>query len=121
MRLGPDTLDRLPAETARPAYDRSLVKRGVVHIGIGAFHRAHQAVVFDDALGAGDLRWGIVGVSLRSAGVRDQLAPQGGLYTLVVRDGDQETTRIIGSVLDIFAYERLEDHALVLGAGIPDT
>ncbi len=120
MRLGPDTLHRLPAETARPAYDRSAVKRGVVHIGIGAFHRAHQAVVFDDALAAGDLRWGITGVSLRSAGVRDQLVPQHGLYTLVVRDGDHETTRIIGSVLDILVGP--EDPAAVIAAlASPDT
>ena len=66
-RLGADTLGRLPNGVARPSYDRAAVKIGVVHLGIGAFHRAHQAVIFDDALAAGDLRWGITGVSLRSA------------------------------------------------------
>src|SRR3546814_15977186 len=70
----------------------------VVHLGIGAFHRAHQAAVFDAALASGDLRWGITGVSLRSAGVRDQMAAQDGLYALVVRDGEREDVRIIGAV-----------------------
>lgn len=87
----------LPADVAVPGYDRTRVKTGVVHLGIGAFHRAHQAVVFDDALSAGDLRWGVLGASLRSPGVRDQLNPQDGLYTLVVRDGSEERLRIIGA------------------------
>ncbi|MCM8729975.1 mannitol dehydrogenase family protein [Hephaestia sp. GCM10023244] len=82
----------------RPPYDRASVATGVVHLGIGAFHRAHQAAVFDAALAAGDLRWGITGVSLRSASVRDQMAPQDGLYALVVRDCPTETVRIMGAV-----------------------
>ncbi|QTC88621.1 mannitol dehydrogenase family protein [Brevundimonas pondensis] len=96
-RLNDAALKGLPAEVARPAYDRSHVKTGVVHLGIGAFHRAHQAVVFDDALKSGDLRWGVLGASLRSPGVRDQLNPQDGLYTLVVRDGSDEHLRVIGA------------------------
>lgn len=96
-RLNDAALKGLPAEVARPAYDRSHVKTGVVHLGIGAFHRAHQAVVFDDALKSGDLRWGVLGASLRSPGVRDQLNPQDGLYTLVVRDGAEEHLRVIGA------------------------
>ena len=89
MRLSTETLDRLPADVVRPAYDRSAVKAGVVHLGIGAFHRAHQAAYLEAALNAGDLRWGIIGVSLRSAGVRDQMVPQDGLYTMLVRDGSE--------------------------------
>lgn len=96
-RLNDAALSGLPAEVARPAYDRSQVKTGVVHLGIGAFHRAHQAVVFDDALASGDLRWGVLGASLRSPGVRDQLNSQDGLYTLVVRDGAEEHLRVIGA------------------------
>ena len=96
-RLTEATLSGLPATVARPAYDRAHVKTGVVHLGIGAFHRAHQAVVFDDALASGDLRWGVLGASLRSPGVRDQLNPQDGLYTLVVRDGAEEHLRVIGA------------------------
>ena len=58
-RLNEAALSGLPADVARPAYHRAQVKTGVVHLGIGAFHRAHQAVVFDDALTSGDLRWGV--------------------------------------------------------------
>ena len=96
-RLDEAAVSSLPAEVARPGYDRAAVKAGVVHLGVGAFHRAHQAVVFDDALKAGDLRWGVLGASLRSPGVRDQLNPQEGLYTLVVRDGAEERLRLIGA------------------------
>ena len=96
-RLSEATLEALPAEVERPGYDRAAVRTGVVHLGIGAFHRAHQAVVFDDALRSGDLRWGVLGASLRSPGVRDQLNPQNGLYTLVVRDGFGDGLRVIGA------------------------
>ena len=65
-RLSDATLSALPTDVAVPGYDRAQVKTGVVHLGIGAFHRAHQAVVFDDALKGGDLRWGVLGASLRS-------------------------------------------------------
>ena len=82
-RLSSATLATLPADVARPRYDRGAVRCGVVHLGIGAFHRAHQAVVFEQALNAGDLRWGIVAASLRSSGVRDQMAPQDGLLSLI--------------------------------------
>ena len=58
-RLSPDTLTDLPPEVARPAYDRQEIKTGVVHLGVGAFQRAHQAYVFDRLLGGGDLRWGL--------------------------------------------------------------
>lgn len=97
IRLNDAALSGLPSDLARPAYDRRRVTTGVVHLGIGAFHRAHQAVVFDDALASGDLRWGVLGASLRSPGVRDQLNPQDGLYTLVVRDGADEHLRVIGA------------------------
>ena len=96
-RLNQAALTGLPADVAVPGYDRAQVKTGVVHLGIGAFHRAHQAVVFDDAIRQGDPRWRVLGASLRSPGVRDQLNPQDGLYTLVVRDGSHEHLRVIGA------------------------
>jgi fructuronate reductase len=83
---------------ARPAYDRSALKTGIVHLGIGAFHRAHQAVYTDDVLASGDLSWGIVGASLRSPDTRDALQPQDGLYTLAVRGAGGARHRVIGSV-----------------------
>jgi fructuronate reductase len=72
-----------------------------VHLGVGAFHRAHQAAVFDTVLGAGDLRWGVRGASLRSPTVRDQLNAQDGLFSLVVRDGAEERVRLIGAIRDV--------------------
>ncbi|MDW5313011.1 mannitol dehydrogenase family protein [Rhizobium sp. PL01] len=98
-RLSNETLPHLPAAVAKPDYDRAKVTIGIVHLGIGAFHRAHQAVFTDDVL-ARDLSWGICGVSLRSAETRDALAPQDGLYTLKVQDGSGETLRIIGSAFE---------------------
>jgi len=88
----------LPPSIRRPTYDRSAQAAGIVHIGIGAFHRAHQAVTTDDAMGAGDRDWGIVGVSLRSGDVAAQLNPQDGLYTVSVRGAAGSELRLIGAV-----------------------
>ncbi len=99
FRLSMANLDRLPAHVRRPAYDRTQVTPGIVHLGIGAFHRAHQAVVLDDLLADGATDWGIVGASLRSPATRDALAPQDCLYTTAVRSGAGTDHRIIGSVL----------------------
>ncbi|MFN4358231.1 mannitol dehydrogenase family protein [Sphingopyxis alaskensis] len=96
MRLGPDT--PLPASVQAPGYDRAAQAAGIVHIGIGAFHRAHQAVYTDDAMGAGDRDWGIIGVSLRSGVVAAQLGPQDGLYTVSTRSAAGSALRLIGSV-----------------------
>lgn len=106
-RLTPETLSSLPDHVARPGYDRSQLKAGIVHLGIGAFHRGHQAVVNDAAIAAtGDMRWGIVGVSLRSTDTRDALQPQSGLYTVSVLDVDEdgvplEQLQVIGCLLKV--------------------
>ena len=108
VRLQPALLADLPAAVARPAFDRSGLQRGIVHLGLGAFARAHLAVFNDDALDALDAagagpgaRWGITGVSLRQPDTRDALLPQQGLYTLALRDAGGERLRVIGSVLDV--------------------
>ncbi|MES2158715.1 MAG: mannitol dehydrogenase family protein [Pseudomonadota bacterium] len=119
-RLSTQSLADLPADVVRPGYDRAQVTAGVVHLGIGAFHRAHQAVVFDDALNAGDLRWGIVAASLRSPSVRDQMVPQDGLYTMLVRDGSAEQARIIGAVQDVIVAPQ-DPQALIAALAAPDT
>ena len=98
-RLAPDTLASVPAAVARPRYDRAGLDVGIVHMGLGAFHRAHQAIYTDDALNAAPGPWGICGVSLRSPDVRDALAPQAGLYAAAVRDEDGERLRIVGAVV----------------------
>ncbi len=96
MRLSAQT--SLPASVQAPGYDRAAQAAGIVHIGIGAFHRAHQAVYTDDAMAAGDRDWGIVGVSLRSGDVAAQLSPQDGLYTVSTRSAAGSELRLIGAV-----------------------
>ena len=114
-RLHPDRLGTLPAAVAQPRYERTVLRPGIVHLGVGAFQRAHLAVATEAALHSNaDPRWGIVGVSLRSAATADALRPQQGLYTLALRDSDQQGT----------ARERLQvigamPHLLVAPAG-PD-
>lgn len=100
-RLNAGALDGLPEDIARPRYDRAGVTPGIVHLGVGAFHRAHQAVFIDDCLNRGEHRWGIVAASLRSGATRDALAPQDNLYTYCERDGRTERLRVIGSILDV--------------------
>ncbi|QYU68905.1 mannitol dehydrogenase family protein [Leptolyngbya sp. 15MV] len=94
-------MDRLPAATTRPGYDPSAHGIGVVHLGIGAFHRAHQADYFDQVLARFGGDWRILGVSLRSPSVRDQLEPQAGLFTLVVQQDGRVEDRVIGSVAGV--------------------
>ena len=82
-RLSLITLGDLSPAIAKPAYDPRRIPVGMVHLGIGAFHRAQTAIYTDDALAQAPGPWGICGVSLRSADVHDRLAPQDGLYTSV--------------------------------------
>ena len=105
-RIGLHSLDRLSCQVGRPSYDPARVRNGIVHVGVGNFHRAHQAAYTDAAMSAGDTGWGIVGVSLRSAGVRDALAPQDGLYTLIERDAGGDRARIVGAVRELLVAPR---------------
>jgi len=97
----------LPAIAGRlptPDYPRAQVATGVVHLGVGAFHRAHMAMYHDRLLRAGGaLEWGICGVGVlpADARMRDALVPQDGLYTLVEKhpDGTRDA-RIIGALTD---------------------
>jgi fructuronate reductase len=98
VSLGNGTLARVSAGVRRPGYDRARLAPGVVHLGIGNFHRAHQAVYLEDLVERTGLGLGIVGVSLKSPGMRDKLMPQDGLYTLLVRDGEVATPRILGII-----------------------
>lgn len=100
--LHPDTLSALEIDT--PVYDRSAATVGIVHFGLGSFHRAHQAMYIDRLMSTGvGLDWGICGVGMRPGDRRKHqvLVDQDGLYTLVLRhpDGSLEG-RVIGSVLE---------------------
>ncbi|MBO9556090.1 mannitol dehydrogenase family protein [Cellulomonas sp.] len=82
-----------------PALDPEDLGTGIVHLGLGAFHRAHQAVLTEDAATAtGDVRWGILGVTQRSARVADQLAPQDGLYGVLTKGTTETSLRVVGTV-----------------------
>jgi len=100
-RLQPHHLGSLPTQVRRPAYEREAHGVGIAHIGIGAFHRAHQAVYVDDVLAREGGDWRIIGVSCRSGAVRDQLRPQESLYTLLELDDGAPQLRIIGSIADV--------------------
>lgn len=103
-RLSEATLPLLPDWVRKPG-PRPAPR--VVHLGIGAFHRAHQAVVFDQ------LGWGVTAASLRSPTVRDAMAPQDGLYSLVTG----EDVRVIGAVREVL----LDPPGLVARIAAPET
>ena len=109
--LLPSLLDA-PADIGIPRYDRRLVTPGIVHIGVGGFHRAHEAVYLDDLMAGGAAReWGICGVGLRPAdkAMWDALVPQDCLYTVVARSAEGDTARVIGSLVRyLFAPEETE-------------
>ncbi|QOR38206.1 mannitol dehydrogenase family protein [Billgrantia diversa] len=118
------TLTRLDPRIAMPRYDRQALTPGIVHIGVGGFHRAHQAMYLDELMNCGQaLDWGIVGVGVMTGDRRMQeaLAAQDHLYTLVVKhpSGEREP-RVIGAMLDyLFApddpeavIERMADPAI---------
>ena len=106
-RLNNATLAGTGPDVLRPNYRRAAVAAGVVHFGPGAFHRAHQAAGFDRLL-AEDPRWGICAVSLKSPGVRDALAPQDGLYTLIEL-GEATRFRVIGAVKEVLVAAETPD------------
>lgn len=113
-RLNQNLLAQLPDDVTLPQYPRAELIPGIVHLGIGAFHRAHQAYYTEAVLNQFGGNWGIVGSSLRSASVRDQLVPQDCLYTLVERSGDGEKLQVIGAVKDTLVGP--EDPAALVAA-----
>ncbi|MEY3083279.1 MAG: hypothetical protein RJA94_3264 [Pseudomonadota bacterium] len=91
-------MTRLSLSTAALSYDPLLADIGIVHLGVGAFHRAHMADYTDAVLAKGDRRWAILGASLRSGETRDALKDQDFLYTLAQSDEAGERCRVIGSL-----------------------
>ncbi len=118
MRLS-NTVEHFAAPIERFIYNRSTQKTGIVHFGIGAFHRAHQAWYTDLAMDSGDRDWAICGVSLRSSTVADQLNPQDGLYTLTERSEGGSATRLIGSVHEVLLGSR-DREAIVARIAAPE-
>ncbi|MBK9444147.1 MAG: mannitol dehydrogenase family protein [Comamonadaceae bacterium] len=105
MKLCNASLSQLPANVQRPGYDRSQVARSIVHLGVGAFHRAHQAMYTHAVLASGDLAWGIVGAGIVSSGMKTALQPQDGLYTLAAMGPAGDQLQVIGSILEVLGGE----------------
>jgi fructuronate reductase len=110
-RLGVDTLAALPAWVGRPAFDVRTLRPGILHLGCGAFHRAHQALMTQRAIQAECGRWpprpaawGIVASSLRRPGTLQALRRQDGLYSVMACGADLTTIDVVGTVCDtVFA------------------
>lgn len=110
-RLDKDT--PFSSDVERPSFDPAALKIGIVHLGLGAFHRAHQAVYTDLALGAGSLDWGIAGASLRSVDIVADLKEQDYRYSVVTRGATGDQARIVGSIIDAIAAS--EERGRLLG------
>jgi fructuronate reductase len=106
-RLSLAALPAAHATARRPGFDPRRLGVGIVHLGCGAFHRAHQAMHTQLAIEAEGGDWGIAGVSLRSAAVTDALAAQDGLYGVLVRGAGEESLVINGAVRAVFGPDRL--------------
>lgn len=117
-RLSPATLDLVPADIARPLYDRENTAIGIVHFGPGVFHRSHQALYVERLLET-DPRWAICAVSLRGTTAQAEMAPQGGLYTCAELS---ETPRfqIVGAIKEVLAA-RLEPETVLARLTAPQS
>ncbi len=103
-KLSLATLAEAAKTAAIPAYDRASLKAGIVHFGVGNFHRAHQAIYLDDLFNAGsDHNWAIIGAGVlpSDAAMRDKLAAQDFLTTVVEQDNNRTAARVTGPMIDI--------------------
>jgi fructuronate reductase len=120
LRLSRLAADQLSVNAIRPHYQRAAPTAGVVHLGVGAFHRAHQAVYTDAAIAASSEMWGITGVSLRSGAVAAQLNPQDGLYTVSIRDTESVRVQLINAVREVLVASQSPAQVIARIAA-PDT
>ena len=121
--LNAQTLAGLPAAVRKPAYDRRNLREHTVHLGVGGFHRAHQALYLDDLLALPDTeRWAECGLGVLPADtrMRDALGAQDGLYTLVERSAGRYDARVIGSLTSFLLAPGATEAALEKLAA-PDT
>ena len=105
ITLNRQALGRIAEPVRIPRYDPAALTPGIVHLGLGGFHRAHMARYLHELIERrpDTAEWGIVGAGLLpgDARMRDALLPQDGLYTLVERQGEAETATVIGSLVDV--------------------
>ncbi len=96
--LSDRTLQDLPPEVSTPTYDRAALRPGIVHIGVGGFHRAHQAVYLDELARRGSTEWGVIGVGLHSRAIGEVLTGQDRLWTVVERAADGDRATVVGAL-----------------------
>ncbi len=103
IQLNAANLHHLAGSMKTPQYDRTKLTQSLVHIGVGGFHRAHQAVYLDDLLGQGGTDWSLCGVCLlpRDKKMYETMKKQDCLYTVVEQSSEGNTLRIIGSMTNI--------------------
>ncbi|MCY7297200.1 mannitol dehydrogenase family protein [Alteromonas sp. a30] len=109
-RLSKNTLSTLPQTVLTPEYDLASTETGIVHLGPGAFHRAHQAVYTDMAMKHGG-NWRIDAVSMRSKGLQEKLSEQDNLYSLVVLD-EKPYMQVIGAFNHIFVLNEQREQVM---------
>jgi mannitol-1-phosphate/altronate dehydrogenase len=116
LPLNQRTLAQHAKRVAIPRYDRGALCRGVVHMSVGSFHRAHQAVYFDELAQRGLAGgWALTGVGMQRREMRDALGPQDGLYTVLARDSDGDDARVIGIITRyLFAPQQTEELLMLL-------
>jgi mannitol 2-dehydrogenase len=106
IKLNSKNLSLLSGDVPIPSYDRSAIKTGIVHIGVGGFHRAHEAFYTDQVLGRQGVNdWGICGIGMLETDrkIYDTLVDQDGLYTLMITEPDGSlTSMVIGSIIEYF-------------------
>ncbi|MCX7303592.1 MAG: mannitol dehydrogenase family protein [Hyphomicrobiales bacterium] len=111
-RLSSETIQSSHKRVRAPAFDRAATRIGLAHIGVGAFHRCHQAEYTEDALEAGADDRAEIGVNLRPPSIEGQLAAQDGLYTRLLVEGDKVEARVVGSIRQVLDAERDRGRAL---------
>lgn len=111
VKLSSANLDKLPKSVATPRYDRSKLSGGILHFGVGNFHRAHQAVYLDDLFNSGrDHDWAIVGAGVlpSDAVARGKLKEQDWLTTCVEQDAGHMVARVTGAMIDYLTPGEIE-------------
>ncbi len=113
-RLGAATLASVAPAVRRPGYEREHLRVGIAHLGVGAFHRCHQAEFTDDALAVAAGPWGVIGINLREPFLGPVLGAQDGLYTRTLRDEDAADVRVIGCLRE--TVDAQDDAEAAIGA-----
>lgn len=118
-RLSQSTLSQLPAAIRGPNYDRARLQIGMVHLGVGAFHRCHQAEFTDDMLEQRFGPWGVIGINLRPPRLSETLGPQDGLYSRTLRQGESTELRVIGCLKQVIDAQA-DTEAAIAALARPD-